>query len=99
MNALIAQGFISSWVSDFSTDQRFVIVLVLIGCATLVAAVTAIAVATAWESVRSRESRLELTRDLLDQGKSADEIERIVNPSDGFTRSLESWFGGRCRKG
>jgi hypothetical protein len=35
---------------------------------------------------------------LLDQGKSAEEIERILKPSSGFERSMQNWFGGCGRK-
>lgn len=93
-SALLASG-VSDYFADFTPDQRFTLAILGISCVTGVVITAVIAAVAAWAVARERESRFELTCDLLDQGKSAEEIERIVRPSDGFTRSMQHWFGGR----
>lgn len=88
-------GFLTNLTSDFTSQQRFVLCLTALGCATLVLVVLVSVVAGVWQSVRKREAELELTRDLLDQGKTADEIERILRPSDGFSRAIGGWWGAK----
>ncbi|TWU00628.1 hypothetical protein Pla108_15800 [Botrimarina colliarenosi] len=91
-------AILAELISDFTPDQRFTLVIVGVACLTGAVVVLGIMAFSSWCWIRSREQRTELTRDLLDQGKSAEEIERILNPSDGFTRSMENWFGGGRRK-
>ncbi len=99
MNAsVLLASPVSDFFADFTPDQRFVLAILGISCATAVAITTIIAAVAGWAAARERESRFELTRDLLDQGKSAEEIERIVRPAHAFTRSMQHWFGGRCGK-
>jgi len=99
MNAsvLLASG-VSDFFAEFTPDQRFTLAILGISCATAVVITAIIASIAGWAAARERESRFELTRDLLDQGKSAEEIERIIRPADGFTRSMQHWFGGRGAK-
>lgn len=88
-------GFWTTLFAGFTPDQRFVICLVAIGCLTgLLIAMTGI-LAGVYNTVRQRESEMELKRDLLDQGKSAEEIEKIIRPADGFARAAERW-SKRC---
>lgn len=87
--ATLAQ--ISSFVSELQPDHKFVLAIIVIGCVTAILITTVIATASAWATVRQNETRAELTRDLLDEGKSAEEIERIINPADGFSRAIGSW--------
>lgn len=87
--------FFNTLISDLNSDQRFVLVIIALGCGTgIVIAMTGI-ITGVWHNVRRREAELELTRDLLDQGKTAEEIERILRPSDGFTRAIGSWTSGK----
>lgn len=88
-------GFLTSLTSDFTSQQRYVLCLTVLGCATLVLVVSVAVVAGVWQSVRKREAEVELTRDLLDQGKTAEEIERIIRPADGFCRAIGGWWGGK----
>lgn len=95
---LLAEGFLTTFIGGFDSGQRFVLALVAIGCGTgLTIAVVGI-VSGVWQSVRRREAELELTRDLLDQGKTAEEIERIIRPSDGFSRAVEGWTRGKRKR-
>lgn len=97
--ALLAQasqpGFFTSLISGFDPQQRFVLCIVAMGCFTGLTIALVGTIAGVWQSVRRREAELELTRDLLDQGKSAEEIEKIIRPADGFARAAERW-SKRC---
>lgn len=95
MNApVLLASSVSDFFSDFTPDQRFVLTIVGVSCVTAVWITAIITVAACWATIREREERLELTRDLLAQGKTAEEIERILRPADAFTRSMQHWFGG-----
>lgn len=92
---LAEAGLLDNLTGDFTSQQRFVLCLTAMGCVTLVLVVIGCVAAGVWHTVRTREAELELTRDLLDQGKTAEEIERIIRPSDGFTRAIGGWWGGK----
>ena len=95
MNAsVLLASSASDFFADFTPDQRFTLTITVIICLTVLLVSAIIAVLVSFAVMRERDSRFELTRDLLDQGKTAEEIERIVRPADGFTRSLQHWFGG-----
>ena len=104
MNAVLAfayatgasTGFFTTLVEGFEPKERFALTLVLLGVTAGVVLIVSCVSVAAWNDVRKRESDNELKRDLLDQGKSAEEIERLLHPSDGYARALESW--GRRRK-
>ena len=81
----------ASFFDGFDAGQKFVLVLVAISCVTAVLITGMIAFAAAWANIRENESKNELTRDLLDQGKTAEEIERILKPADGFSRAIGNW--------
>jgi hypothetical protein len=93
-NPLLAEGLFNTLFSDMNADLKFVLVISSIGCLTAVAIAVGVTTANAWVSVRRRETDIEFMRDLLDQGKSADEIERLLNcPSQSRRRSPQATVG------
>ncbi len=88
-------GFLTTLVSGFTSDQRFDVCLVAMGCFTGLVIACVGTLAGVWQGVRRHEAELELTRDLLDQGKTAEEIEKILRPAEGFARAAERW-SKRC---
>lgn len=91
LSPLVAEGFLTTLISGFDSGQRFVLCIIALGCGTgLAIAMTGI-ISGVWQSVRRREAELELTRDLLDQGKTGEEIEQILRPADGFSRAVGGW--------
>ncbi|MCG8449588.1 MAG: hypothetical protein MI725_08420 [Pirellulales bacterium] len=76
---LIAEA--DRWKSEFfglDQDQRFVLLLVAIGCATAVLiAITAIG-AGVYNSVKRRRQDMELKQEMLDRGMSAEEIAEVI---------------------
>lgn len=94
---LLAEGFLTTFTSDFDPQQRFVLCIIAIGCGTGLTIAVVGTLAGVWQSVRRREAELELTRDLLDQGKTSEEIEQILRPADGFSRAVGRW-GSKKRR-
>ena len=96
-----AQGSVASEVFfGLSEDERFVVILVAIGCGTgVIIAVTAL-VSNVISSVHRRNAEYELKREMLDRGMSAEEISQVIEtapqPEDGVERWIASW--GKCRK-
>ena len=88
---LAEAGWLDNLTRDFTATQRFVLCLTVVGSAALLTLILAIVAISSWEKVHRREAEMELTRDLLDQGKTAEEIERLIRPADGFSRALERW--------
>lgn len=95
---ILAESFLTSLFSGLNGEHKFVLLLILFGCITGMVIAISVSVAKAWESVRRRETEMELVRDLLDQGKSAEEIEKIVHPSPATTRSTALWVGSQKSK-
>jgi hypothetical protein len=83
---------------DFSSEQWFVIALVVIGCATAVIISLAGIAASVVNAVHRRRTEQGLKQDLLDRGMSADEIVKVVEsaapPEDATSRWIASW----CKK-
>ena len=91
--ALPSEGFFEG----FSTDQRFAIVMVLVGGAVVLTLILGGAFVAVWSSIREKQIEADLKRDMLDRGMTAEEIQNVIEaaPRSGFDRWLGSW----CKKG
>jgi hypothetical protein len=96
-NSLVL-GSASDLFVGFEPEQRFVIVLVIIGCALGLAITLAGIAAAVFNSVHRRRIEEGLKREMLDRGMSADEIVKVIEaaapPEDATGRWIASW----CRK-
>ncbi len=74
-------------------DQRFVVILVVVSCVTLLLLVIGCVAAACWNAVRQREVEAELKQDMLDRGMNAEEIEQVVKaqPKEGLDHWMEVW--------
>ena len=93
------------WSEQFfglESDERFVLLLVGIGCLTGVIIISTAIVGTVVALVHQRRTEVELKReiadmkrDMLDQGLSAEDIEKVIEamppPEDGIGRWIDSW--------
>ena len=80
MIALLAQ---ESWsyFEGMDPDHRFVLLLVMLGCATgIVISVFAI-VSGVVSSLQKNKLEIDLKREMLDRGMTADEIETVIKAS------------------
>ena len=92
-----------AWSERFfglDAEQRFTVILVLVGCTTGVIISLGGMVYGAVNAVHRRRLEAEMKRELLDRGMSADEIVKIIEsapqPEDATERWIASW--ARCRK-
>ena len=81
-------------------DERFVVLIVAIGCGTGVLIALTVIISNVVSSVHRRNSEYELKREMLDRGMTAEEIAQVIEtappPEDGVERWIASW--GRCKK-
>jgi hypothetical protein len=90
-NLLLAQAMWEAddrWTRTFfglGQGQRFVVIIVAIGC------LTAVLLGT----VHRRRAEMELKREMIDRGMSADEIAKVIEsaapPDDATQRWIASW--------
>jgi hypothetical protein len=86
------------WADEFfglGPDQRFVLILTVIGCATgIVIALTAL-VLSLINATHRRRIEAELKREMLDRGMSAEEVVKVIEsaapPEDATGRWIASW--------
>jgi hypothetical protein len=75
-------------------DQRFVLLIVAIGCVTGIIIATVGIISGAITTVHRRRHLADLKREMLDRGMPADEIARIVEaspPEDALSRWAACW--------
>jgi hypothetical protein len=75
------------------SEEQFIIVLTVIGCATAVIIVLSCVFASVWSSVKHKRLEAELKQDMLDRGMSAEEIEQVIEatPKEGIDSWIASW--------
>ena len=84
------------WKDEFfglSADQRFVVLLVAIGCLTgLLLGLTGI-LAGIWCSVRNKQIEADLKQEMLDRGMTSEQIEQVIKaqPKEGIDHWMEVW--------
>ena len=80
-------------------EQRFVIVLTMLGCATGIV-ISLAGIASSWAAASQRRRiEADLKREMLDRGMSVDEVVKIIEaappPEDDFGRWISCWGKGR----
>ena len=85
-----------AWANDFfglEAGERFVVVILVIGCSTAILIVLSCVFAGVWSSVKHKQIEAELKQDMLDRGMSAEEIEQVIEaaPKEGIDRWIASW--------
>jgi hypothetical protein len=83
----------SNTLFGLDSDERFVLVLVAIGCTTAVIIVLSCVFAGVWSSVKHKRLEAELKQDMLDRGMSSEEIEQVIEatPKEGIDSWIASW--------
>jgi hypothetical protein len=103
LEQLVTLGQVAAYEKDVWKDtflgleqgQRFVVILVAIGCFTGIIITLGGIIAGVSNSLHRRRSEFDLKRDMLDRGMSAAEIAQVVEsatpPEDGLGRWLATW--------
>jgi hypothetical protein len=86
------------WAHEFfglDANQRFVLILTLIGCVTGVLISLAGIIVSVINSTHRRRVEADLKREMLDRGMSADEVVKVIEsaapPEDPTGRWIASW--------
>ena len=97
---LLAQATTDRW-ADFlfglDQNQRFVILIVAIGCATGIICTVVGCVSEAASTMHRHRLESEMKRDMLDRGMNAEEIARVVESSQPKD-FLERWAASCGKK-
>ncbi|HEX4415927.1 MAG TPA: hypothetical protein VH107_20010 [Lacipirellulaceae bacterium] len=99
MNELLHNVLLADWFSDLTRDmdhdQRFVLVIVGIGCATGIVCALSTFILHTINSMHRRRVEAELKREMLDRGMSPSDIATVIEaagpPEDGTQRWIASW--------
>jgi hypothetical protein len=88
-------GFWSTAVSGIEAEHRFVLLIIGIGCATGVILGSFGIISSAITSIYRRRAEMDLKREMIERGMSADEIAKIIEsatpPEDATQRLIASW--------
>src|SRR4051812_420799 len=104
MNALLLfspllgeTAWLGGLFSGLEPNDRFVLVLVAIGCLTAVVTTTVVITSGVVQSVHRTRTEADLKRDMLDRGMTAEEIAKVIEstPPEGVA---ERWIANRCKK-
>ena len=100
---LLAQGpeVSDPWAEvfwGFERDQRFALLIIVIGCSLGLILGTLGIVSSMLNSMHRRRLEADMKREMIERGMSADEIEKIIEavtpPEDATQRWIASW----CKK-
>lgn len=90
-----------AWSNHFfglDQEQRFVILIIAIGCATGVICTVVGCITGMYNAIYRRRTEADLKRDMLDRGMSADDITKVIEAvplEDGLQRWIASWGAKR----
>ena len=84
-------------VLGFDPEQRFALIIVALGCATGLIITLACVISSALSHAHQRRLEIELKREMLDRGMSAEEVARVIETTvpDQTTNYLNAMFGRR----
>ena len=96
--AVLAASAEEYWASEFfglDNDQRFIVILTALGCATAVV-ISLAGIVYSWaDGAHRRRMEAEMKRDMLDRGMSADDVAKVIEsvppPEDAAGRWIASW--------
>ncbi len=72
---------ITGFLENLDGEQRFVVLLAVIGCVTAVLVTLGCVISASWCSVREKQIEADLKRDMLDRGMTPEEIQSVLNPN------------------
>lgn len=99
-NLLLAQANVAQdwWAQQFfglNEEQRFIVLLVVIGCLTGIICTIVVFASSTIVSIHRRRTEAEMKREMIERGMSADDIAKIIEsaspPEDGTQRWIASW--------
>jgi hypothetical protein len=95
MQAVEAENAWSDTLQGIDPEKRFVLIMVALGCAVGVILGLAGMIIGAMNTSQRRRMEMEMKRDMIERGMSAEEIERVIEctapPDDATDRWIASW--------
>jgi hypothetical protein len=95
---LLADWATSAW-NDLNPNNRFALIVVVVGCATGVLCTLITFVSSTINSIHHRRVEADMKRDMIERGMSADEIAKVIEaampPEDATQRWIASWAKGK----
>jgi hypothetical protein len=96
---LSSMALLADWgtsvFTDLNSNNRFALLLIIIGCATGVICTIVVFVSSTITSIHNRRVEANLKREMIERGMSAEEITKIIEaamPSEDATqRWIASW--------
>jgi hypothetical protein len=81
--------------SGLDSNQQFTLIMVLVGCVTGIICTFIVLASGTINSIHRRRMEVEMKREMIERGMSADEIEKVIEaaspPEDGWERWVASW--------
>jgi hypothetical protein len=71
-------GFWSTALSGIDPDKRFVLLIIAIGCTIPIVLGTLGIITSSIDAIHRRRVEMELKRDMIERGMSADEIAKVI---------------------
>jgi hypothetical protein len=85
----------TSALDNLNPNNRFALIVVVVGCATGVICTLVVCVSGTINSIHHRRVEAEMKRDMIERGMSADEIAKVIEaampPEDATQRWIASW--------
>lgn len=102
MQTLSDPPVVDRWADTFyglGANERFVLLLVVIGCATGLLITLASLIYCAIDAAHRRRTEANLKREMLDRGMTVDEVVKVIEaaapPEDVAGRWIACWSRGR----
>lgn len=85
----------TSALNDLNPNNRFALIVVVVGCATGVICTLITFVSSTINSIHHRRVEADMKREMIERGMSADEITKVIEaampPEDATQRWIASW--------
>ncbi len=85
----------TSFLSELNPNNRFALIVVVVGCATGVICTLVVFISSTINSIHHRRVETDMKREMIERGMSADEITKVIEaampPEDATQRWIASW--------
>jgi hypothetical protein len=88
----------SELFTGLSPDQRTGILIVAIGCGTAIILGVAGIIYSAFDSMHRRRMEIDLKRDMIERGMSAEEIVKVIECAPPLEDATQRWIASWCDK-
>ena len=94
-NIPLLADWAASALNDLNPNNRFALIVVVVGCATGIICTLIVTISTTINSIHHRRVEADMKREMIERGMSADEITQVIEaampPEDATQRWIASW--------